>query len=143
MPRAAAHAAAERFVTIQLAPAAIAYGFGATPRSAQLTAAVAAILALAAAVLLALRFREPFARFTAWSALVLFVAIFLHEHDPPIAYPAALWCALRTRATGPDARAGRRAARLDRLARFGAAADRHRSERARSHRGVRRVRHAR
>ncbi|MGA8661138.1 MAG: glycosyltransferase 87 family protein [Candidatus Cybelea sp.] len=96
---AAAHGAAERFVTIQLAPAAIAYGFGATPRNAQLIAAVPAILALAAALLLALRLREPFARFTAWSALVPFVAIFLHEHDLLIAYPAALWCALRTRAT--------------------------------------------
>lgn len=96
---AAAHGAAERFVTIQLAPAAIAYGFGATPRNAQLIAAGAAILAVAAALLLALRVREAFARFAAWSALVPFVAIFLHEHDLLIAYPAALWCALRTRAT--------------------------------------------
>jgi hypothetical protein len=93
---AAVHGGAERFVTIQLAPAAIAYGFGATPRNAQLIAAVAAMLAVAAALLIALRVREVFARFAAWSALVPFVAIFLHEHDLLIAYPAALWCALRT-----------------------------------------------
>jgi hypothetical protein len=96
---AAAHGAAERFVTIQFAPAAIAYGFGATPRNAQLVAAVAAILGVAAALFLALRVREVFARFAAWSALVPFVTIFLHEHDLLIAYPAALWCALRARAT--------------------------------------------
>jgi len=96
---AAAHGAAERFVTIQLAPAAIAYGFGATPANAQLIAIVAAILAVAAALLLALRVRDVFARFAAWSTLVPFVALFFHEHDLLIAYPAALWCALRTRAT--------------------------------------------
>ena len=96
---AAAHGAAERFVTIQLTPAAIAYGFGATPPNAQLIAAVAAILAVVSALFLAVSVREVFARFAAWSALVPFVAMFLHEHDLLIAYPAALWCALRTRAT--------------------------------------------
>ena len=96
---AAAHAAAERFVTIQLTPAAIAYGFGAAPSTSQLIAAATATLAIAAALLLAMRVREPFARFAAWSALVPFAGVFLHEHDLLIAYPAALWCALRTRAT--------------------------------------------
>ncbi|MGC9991336.1 MAG: glycosyltransferase 87 family protein [Candidatus Cybelea sp.] len=96
---AAAHAAAERFVTIQLTPAAIAYGFGATPSTSQLIGAATAVLAVTAALLLAMRVREPFARFAAWSALVPFAGVFLHEHDLLIAYPAALWCALRTRAT--------------------------------------------
>ena len=96
---AAAHAAAERFVTIQLTPAAIAYGFGAAPSTSQLIAAATATLAIAAALLLAMRVREPFARFAAWSALLPFAGAFLHEHDLLIAYPAALWCALRTRAT--------------------------------------------
>jgi len=96
---AVAHAAAERFVTIQLTPAAIAYGFGATPRSAQLIGAGTAILVVAAALLLALRVRDAFPRFAAWSALVPFAGVFLHEHDLLIGYPAALWCALRTRAT--------------------------------------------
>jgi hypothetical protein len=96
---AAAHAAAERFVTIQLTPAAIAYGFGATPGTAQLIGAAAAVVAVAAALLLAMRVREPFARFAAWSALAPFTGVFLHEHDLLIAYPAALWCALRSCAT--------------------------------------------
>jgi hypothetical protein len=96
---AAAHAAAERFVTIQLTPAAIAYGFGATPSAAQVIGAATATLTVSAALLLALRVREPFARFAAWSTLVPFAGVFLHEHDLLIAYPAALWCALRTRAT--------------------------------------------
>jgi hypothetical protein len=96
---AAAHATAERFVTIQLTPAAIAYGSGATPSTAQLIGAAAAILAVVAALLLAMRVREAFPRFAAWSALVPFAGLFFHEHDLLIGYPAALWCALRTRAT--------------------------------------------
>jgi hypothetical protein len=96
---AAAHAAAERFVTIQLTPAAIAYGFGATPSTAQPIGAATAVVAVAAALLLAVRVREAFPRFAAWSALVPFAGVFLHEHDLLIGYPAALWCALRTRAT--------------------------------------------
>jgi hypothetical protein len=94
---AAAHAAAERFVTIQLTPAAIAYGFGATQRASQAIGAATATLAVTAALLLAMRVREPFARFAAWSVLVPFAGVFLHEHDLLIAYPAALWCALHTR----------------------------------------------
>jgi hypothetical protein len=96
---AAAHAAAERFATIQLTPGAIAYGLGATPIAAQLIGAMAAALAVAAALLLGMRVREAFPRFAAWSALVPFAGVFLHEHDLLIGYPAALWCALRTRAT--------------------------------------------
>jgi len=96
---AAAHAAAERFVAIQLTPAAIAYGSGATPAAAQMIGAAAATLAVAAALLAARRVRDAFARFAAWSALVPFAGVFLHEHDLLIGYPAALWCALQTRAT--------------------------------------------
>jgi hypothetical protein len=93
---AVAHGTAERFAAIQITPAAIAYGFDAMPRDAQLIAAIAAALAVAAAGLLALRVREGFARFAAWSALVPFAGAFVHEHDLLIAYPAAVWCALRT-----------------------------------------------
>lgn len=95
---AAAHGAAERFAAIQLTPAAIAYGFGAAPPNAQLVAALAGVLAAAAALALAWRVRERFARFAGWSALVPFTGVFFHEHDLLIAYPAALWCALRSRA---------------------------------------------
>jgi hypothetical protein len=96
---AAAHGAAERFVMIQLTPGAIAYGFGATPRAAITLAAAAALLAAGAIILFIVCLREPFARFAACSALVPFVATFAHEHDLVVAFPAALWCALRTRGT--------------------------------------------
>ncbi len=93
----AAHAAAERWNAIQLAPAAIAYGFGATPVWATVAGAAAAVAAIAAAVALALRVRGAFARFAAFSALAPFAAGFVHEHDLVVAYAAAVWCALRAR----------------------------------------------
>jgi hypothetical protein len=96
---AAAHGAAERFVMIQLSPDAIAYGFGAAPRAALTLAVAVALLAAGAIILFIVRLREPFARFAGCSALVPFVATFVHEHDLVVAFPAALWCALRTRGT--------------------------------------------
>jgi hypothetical protein len=94
---AAAHGAAERFVAIQFTPAAIAYGFGATPRAAGLATLGLLALAVAAALALSRRVRDRFARFAGWSALVPFAAPFFHEHDFVVAYGAALWCALRAR----------------------------------------------
>jgi hypothetical protein len=92
-----AHAAAERFSAIQVTVASIGYGFGASAFAAQIAAVAAAGLAVAAAVLLARKLDDSFERFAAFSALVPFVAGFLHEHDLVVAYPAAAWCALRTR----------------------------------------------
>jgi hypothetical protein len=94
---ALAHGAAERFVTIQITPAAVAYGFGLPQNAAWLLGMGLALLALAAGVALVFRVREPFARFAGCSALVPLVAAFVHEHDLVVAYVAALWCALRTR----------------------------------------------
>jgi hypothetical protein len=95
----AAHADAERFVAIQLSPASIAYGFGAAPRAAEVIGIITAVLAAAAAMALALRVRDRYARFAAFSALSPFAAGFFHEHDLVVAYAGVLWCALRTRAT--------------------------------------------
>jgi hypothetical protein len=92
-----AHSAAERFSTIQLTALSIARAFGATPRTAQLIDAGIAALAVVGAVGLARRVDDPFGRFAGFSALVPFVAGFFHEHDLVVAYPAAVWCALRTR----------------------------------------------
>lgn len=92
-----AHSAAERFVAIQLTPASIVHGAGATPFAAQLTGALFALAAVAAAIAIALRVHDPFARFAAFAALAPFVASFFHEHDLVVAYPAAVWCALRLR----------------------------------------------
>ncbi len=93
----AAHAAAERFVAIQINATSIAYGFGATPAAAIGIGVAAAIAAIAAAIAIALRVRDRFARFAAFSTLVPFVAGFIHEHDLVVAYAAAAWCALRAR----------------------------------------------
>ncbi len=92
-----AHAAAERFVAIQLTPVSIAYGFGAPARGAEVVAAVAALAAIAAALAIAVRVRDPFARLAAFSVLLPFASGFFHEHNLTVAYPAAAWCALRAR----------------------------------------------
>jgi hypothetical protein len=94
-----AHAAAERFVAIQVSPASIAFGFGATLVAARVAAAVVAVLAIGAALAIALRVRQPFARFAAFCALAPLAVGFFHEHDLIVAYAAAVWCALRTCAT--------------------------------------------
>ncbi len=94
-----AHHAAEALVAIQLTPASIAYGYGATPRAAQLIGIGIALLAVAGAIVLAITVRERFARFCAVSALVPFVVGFVHEHDLVVAFAAAAWCAFRTRAS--------------------------------------------
>ncbi len=94
-----AHGAAERFAAIQFSPASIAFGFGATPLGARFAGVVATLLAIAAAIAIASRVRDGFARFAAFSALAPFAAGFFHEHDLVVAFVAASWCALRTRAT--------------------------------------------
>lgn len=93
------HGAAERFAVIQLSPVAIVYGFGATPQAALLAGVAIAAFAIAAAIVLALRVRDGFARFAAFSALAPFVAGFFHEHDLIVAFAAAAWCALRSRSS--------------------------------------------
>jgi Glycosyltransferase family 87 len=92
-----AHRSAERFVAIQLTPASIASGFGAPARGADFVAAVAALAAIAAALAIAVRVRDRFARLAAFAALLPFASGFFHEHDLTVAYPAAVWCALRAR----------------------------------------------
>jgi hypothetical protein len=94
---AIAHGAAERFVAIQITPAAIAYGFGLPPSAAWALGIGIAVVAFAAGVALVLRVREPFARFAGCSALVPFAAAFVHEHDLLVAYVAAVACACRAR----------------------------------------------
>jgi hypothetical protein len=94
-----AHGNAERFVAIQLTPAAVAYGFGTPSRGAEFIAALAALAAIAAALAIAVRVRDRFARLAAFAALLPFASGFFHEHDLTVAYPAAAWCALRMRGT--------------------------------------------
>ena len=98
----AAHLTAERFDAIQFTPASIAYGLGSTPRVAAVVALVTTLAAAAAATALAIRVRERFARFAAFSALSPFVASFFHEHDLVVAFAAMGWTGLRAR--GPARR---------------------------------------
>lgn len=98
----AAHAGAERFSAIQMTPAAIAYGFGASPALAMAVGVVAAAAAVVFAIRAARRVRDAFARFGVFAALLPFVSGFLHEHDLVMAFPAVVWCAVRA---APRARA--------------------------------------
>lgn len=91
------HGRAERFSAIQFDPASLAFDFGATAHEARIVELVIAIFAVAAALALAIRVRDAFARFAGFSALAPFVTGFFHEHDFTAAFAAALWCALRTR----------------------------------------------
>jgi len=93
----AAHGAAERFVAIQFTPAAIAYGFGTGIAGATAVALACALATTALAVVIWRRVPDRFARFAAFSALLPFVTTFFHEHDLVVAYPAVIWCSLRTR----------------------------------------------
>jgi Glycosyltransferase family 87 len=91
------HQIGERFSAIQLTPAAIAYGFHASAAMATVVAAIVAVAAVFGAVFIWRAVADRFARFAAFSALAPFVATFFHQHDLLGAYPAAIWCALRTR----------------------------------------------
>lgn len=92
-----AHANVERFSAIQLTPAAIAHGAGASPASAAAAGLLCAAGAIVAAAVLWRRVRDPFARFASFSCLAPLVATFFHEHDLVVAYAAAAWCGVRTR----------------------------------------------
>lgn len=94
-----AHGDAERLSAIQLSPAAVVYGLSANPLAARAAGALVAVAAVVAAVALARRAHVPFVRFAGCSALIPMLGGFVHEHDLVVAFPAALWCALRTRGT--------------------------------------------
>jgi hypothetical protein len=92
-----AHAKAEQLSTIQLAPAAILYGAGIPAAAAIAGGAAVALLALAAALVAFFSIRDAYLRFACLSALVPFVAGFVHEHDLIVAFPAAIFAAARSR----------------------------------------------
>jgi hypothetical protein len=94
-----AHNASERFSALQLTVGAIAHGLHASPAVETLATVAAALAAVAAAVAIWRTVEDRFARFAAISALLPFVATFYHEHDLITAFPAAIWCAVRTRGT--------------------------------------------
>ncbi|HTU81683.1 MAG TPA: glycosyltransferase 87 family protein [Candidatus Acidoferrales bacterium] len=92
-----AHGGAERFSAIQFTPAAIAFGYGASPAAAIAAGLGVALAAVVAAIAIYRTTLDPFARFAACSALLPFVAGFFHEHDLLAAFPAAVYCARAAR----------------------------------------------
>jgi hypothetical protein len=92
-----AHAKAEQLSAIQLAPAAILYGAGIPAAAAVAGGVVVALFVLAAALVALYTIRDAYVRFACLSALVPFVAGFVHEHDLIVAFPAAMFAAARSR----------------------------------------------
>lgn len=84
------HSLAERFSAIQLTPASVAYGFGATPAAAS---TVGIIVALAAASYWIAAMRacaDPIARFCITCALLPLAMPFFHEHDLIVLFVPAI-----------------------------------------------------
>lgn len=94
------HSAAERFSAIQITPAAIAYGFGATEQTALTTGAAIAIAAVLVWFVLVRRLPDTVSRFCATCALAPLAMPFFHEHDLLVAFVPAVVYAIRA-----DARA--------------------------------------
>jgi hypothetical protein len=94
------HELAERFSAIQITPAAVAYGFGATPEIANAIGTLTAIAAGCSSVLLMLRAPDIVTRFCITCALVPLAMPFVHEHTLLIAFVPAVTYAVRA-----DARA--------------------------------------
>lgn len=89
------HGIAERFSSIQITPAAIAYGFG-VPENLALTIGIAVALAgIGVWLFLMLRVRDNVVRFAGTCALLPFVMPFFHEHDLLVAFVPAVLCTLR------------------------------------------------
>ncbi|HET9392378.1 MAG TPA: glycosyltransferase family 87 protein [Candidatus Rubrimentiphilum sp.] len=90
------HGDAERFSAVQLTPAAIAYGFGASENAALYVGVFIALVAVIVWLSCARTVRDPLMLFCATSALVPFVVTFFHEHDLVIVFAPALILAART-----------------------------------------------
>lgn len=91
------HESDERGSAIQFTPSAIAHGFGASPLAIAIIGVAIACGAIAAATYIWRDVRDPFARFSAISALAPFAAGFFHEHDLVVAFVASAWCSVCTR----------------------------------------------
>lgn len=94
------HLNGERYGAIQYTPRAMAFELHLPSPVPEAATLVLALGAVAAAIAVWRRVDDRFVRFAAFSALTPFVATFFHDHDFVVAFPAAVWCALRAR--GPD-----------------------------------------
>jgi hypothetical protein len=96
--RLGAHGAAERDVTIQHTPTAIAYSFGLAPQAAALLGTAVAIIAVAAAIAVIVRERLDATTATLVTCALLPLALpFFHEHDFIIEVVPIVVLALRAR----------------------------------------------
>ena len=86
------HGVAERFAIIQITPASIAYGFGASPGWALATDIAVAIAALMVwAIVMRTSRMRSFERLAFSFALLPFVMPFFHEHDFVALFPVVIW----------------------------------------------------
>lgn len=90
-----AHGAAEQFSAIQLTPAAVAYGFGASDGAALIVGGVTAILATLAWLGAMIKLETRLLLFVISSALVPFGSAFFHQHDLVIVFVPAVALTLR------------------------------------------------
>ena len=93
-----AHEDAERFSAIQLTPAAIAYGFGATERTATLIGFIAALVCAIVWLLLMRAGDDSAVRFCGTCTLLPIAMPFFHEHDLVVVFVPAVYFSLRCRA---------------------------------------------
>jgi hypothetical protein len=93
------HGAAEEFAAIQVTPAAVAYGFGATPASAHAIGAAIGIATVTAWLMLMRRTDDSLARFCATCAILPLVIPFFHEHSLLIVFVPAVVYAIRANGT--------------------------------------------
>ncbi len=102
-----AHEQAERFSVIQLTPAAIAFGLGASAHVAALLAIVVATAVIVAWGMLMQRVRDRIGQFCATCTVLPLVMPFFHEHDMLVLFLPSIYFTLQCSArTWPLAAAG-------------------------------------
>jgi hypothetical protein len=102
-----AHGAAERFDTIQMTPASIAYGFGAAPHAAAILGISSAAAAAAIWISAARRMTGALSRFCIGCTLLPFLMPFFHEQDLIVLFVPAVFCVVNAqRRFAPAAFAG-------------------------------------
>jgi len=93
----AVHGAAERHTVIQITPASVALGWGASDAASTAVRLLSALAALGLGTVAMRRTREPIARVGFAACMLPFVVPFFHEHDFVLLVLPALYCALRAR----------------------------------------------
>ena len=90
-----AHQQAERFSAIQITPAAIAFGLGASPRVASSIGIATMLTAIAAWIMLMRRERDRIGQFCGTCAILPLVMPFFHEHDLLVLFIPSVYFTLR------------------------------------------------